>query len=136
MACVTDEITRRRVVNNKLQESTLDQIFTSDPDVVKQITLGPPLRGSDHLTAMIEVKLYDSSYINVPSDPNLPYSPVQNPCHISVILVPVINSVYFCHFSPQKTKKHISHHHRNKQKNNLLNILHVIFCIFSVIFHP
>ena len=56
---ITDEITRRRVVNNKLQESTLDQIFTSDPDVVKQITLGPPLRGSDHLTAMIEVKLYD-----------------------------------------------------------------------------
>ena len=41
------------------KESTLEQIFPSDPDVVKQITLGPPLCGSDHLTAIIEVKLYD-----------------------------------------------------------------------------
>ena len=45
---ITDEITRRRAANNKMQESTLDQIFTS-----------PPLRGSDNLTAILEVKLYD-----------------------------------------------------------------------------
>ena len=57
---ITDEITRRRVLNNKMQESTLDQIFTSDSDIIKQFTLGPPLRGSDHLTATLEVKLYDN----------------------------------------------------------------------------
>ena len=58
---ITDEITRRRVVNNKMQESTLDQIFTSDSDIyIKQINLGPPLRGSDHLTAILDVKLYDN----------------------------------------------------------------------------
>ena len=57
---ITDEITRRWVVNNKMQESTLDQIFTSDSDIIKQITLGPPLRGSDNLTAILDVKLYDN----------------------------------------------------------------------------
>ena len=39
---ITDEIARRRVVNNKMQESTRGQIFTSDSDIIKQITLGPP----------------------------------------------------------------------------------------------
>ena len=48
------------IVNNKTQTSTLDQIFTSDSDIIKQITSGPPLRGSDHLTATLEVKLYDN----------------------------------------------------------------------------
>ena len=48
------------IVNNKIQTSTLDQIFTSDSDIIKQITSGPPLRGSDHLTATLEVKLYDN----------------------------------------------------------------------------
>ena len=59
---ITDEITRRRayIVNNKTQPSTLDQIFTSDSDIIKQITSGPPLRGSDHLTATLEGKLYDN----------------------------------------------------------------------------
>ena len=28
-------------------------------DIIQQITLGPPLRGSDNLTAILEVKLYD-----------------------------------------------------------------------------
>ena len=57
---ITDDITRRRIVDNKMQESTLDQILTSDSDIIKQFTLGPPLRGSDHLTAILEVKLYDN----------------------------------------------------------------------------
>ena len=48
------------IVNNKTQTSTLDQIFTSDSDIIKQITSGPPLRGSDHLTATLEGKLYDN----------------------------------------------------------------------------
>ena len=48
------------IVNNKTQTSTLEQIFTSDSDIIKQITSGPPLRGSDHLTATLEVKLYDN----------------------------------------------------------------------------
>ena len=48
------------IVNNKIQTSTLDQISTSDSDIIKQITSGPPLRGSDHLTATLEVKLYDN----------------------------------------------------------------------------
>ena len=48
------------IVNNKTQTSTLDQIFTSDSDIIKQTTSGPPLRGSDHLTATLEVKLYDN----------------------------------------------------------------------------
>ena len=43
------------IVNNKIQTSTLDQIFTYDSDIIKQITSGPPLRGSDHLTATLEV---------------------------------------------------------------------------------
>ena len=50
----------KRIVDNKMQESTLDQILTSDSDIIKQFTLGPPLRGSDHLTAILEVKLYDN----------------------------------------------------------------------------
>lgn len=50
----------RHIVNNKIQTSTLDQIFTSDSDIIKQITSGPPLRRSDHLTATLEVKLYDN----------------------------------------------------------------------------
>lgn len=50
----TDEITRRRIVDNKMQESTLDQIFTSDSDIIKQFTLGSPLGGSDHLTAILK----------------------------------------------------------------------------------
>ena len=54
---ITDDITRRLIVDNKMQESTLDQILTSDSDIIKQFTLGPPLRGSDHLTAILEVKL-------------------------------------------------------------------------------
>ena len=57
---ITDDITRRRIVDNKMQESTLDQILTSDSDIIKQFTLGPPLRGSGHLTAVLEVKLYDN----------------------------------------------------------------------------
>ena len=48
------------IVNNKTQTSTLDQIFTSDSDIIKQITSGPLLRGSDHLTATQEGKLYDN----------------------------------------------------------------------------
>ena len=43
-----------------MPESTLDQIFTSDSDIIKQITLGPPMRGSDHSTAILDVKLYDN----------------------------------------------------------------------------
>ena len=39
---ITDDITRRRIVDNKMQESTLDQILTSDSDIIKQFTLGPP----------------------------------------------------------------------------------------------
>ena len=38
----------------------LRQIFPSDSDIIRQITLGPPLRGSDHLTAIEEVKCYDN----------------------------------------------------------------------------
>ena len=60
---ITDEITRRtrrKIVNKKRQESTLDQLFTSDSDIIKQITLGPPVRGSHHLTTIMEVKLYDN----------------------------------------------------------------------------
>lgn len=44
--------------HTKFEESTLDQIFTSDPDIMK-ITLGPPLRGNDHLTAFLKVRLFD-----------------------------------------------------------------------------
>ena len=57
---ITDDITRKGIVDNKMQESMLDQILTSDSDIIKQFTLGPPLRGSDHLTAILEVKLYDN----------------------------------------------------------------------------
>ena len=58
---ITDEITRRRMVNDVLQESTLDQVFTSDPYMIKQIALSPPLGKSDHLSLKIELKLYDES---------------------------------------------------------------------------
>ena len=69
----------------------------------------------EHSTQYFHINMnLRSSYINVPSGSNLPYSPVQNPCHISVIFVPVIISVYFCHFSPQKTKNTNIHHHRNR----------------------
>jgi hypothetical protein len=47
-----------------LQESTLDQLLTSDPDIVDDIIFGPPLGRSDHLTLEVRLKLYDdASYL-------------------------------------------------------------------------
>ena len=61
---ITNEITRRRFVCGELQESTLDQILTSDPDIIDDIIFGPPLGRSDHLTLEIRLKLYDdASYL-------------------------------------------------------------------------
>ena len=60
----TNEITRRRFVCGELQESTLDQLLTSDPDIVDDIIFGPPLGRSDHLTLEVRLKLYDdASYL-------------------------------------------------------------------------
>ena len=46
-------------------------------------------------------KVVASSYKNVPSTPNFPYSPTQNPCHNPVIFVPFQTLSNPCHFHPR-----------------------------------
>ena len=46
---IKDQITRRRLVNGCLQESTLDQLLTSNEHMIEKLELSAPLGRSDHL---------------------------------------------------------------------------------------
>ena len=58
----TDEITRRRLVRDTLQESLLDQVLFSNDALVSDVQLLPPLGKSDHISFVTElcVKLMNS----------------------------------------------------------------------------
>jgi hypothetical protein len=54
---ITDEVTRRRVVDGKLQESTLDQVLSTNEAIVNDIEFVSPLGKSDHVCLNIELNL-------------------------------------------------------------------------------
>ena len=57
---VTDEITRRRMVNGTLQESTLDQVLTTNSFLVNNIKFLSPVGKSDHSVLLIELNAENS----------------------------------------------------------------------------
>jgi len=58
---ITDEITRRRVVSGVLQESTLDQVITSNDAIVSSFEMLAPLGKSDHRVILCKLDLNVSS---------------------------------------------------------------------------
>ena len=59
-------VTRRRLVNDKLQESLLDQVFVSDRNIVKSFTITSPLGKSDHCSIMCNLSVVpDISLLNL-----------------------------------------------------------------------
>ena len=50
-------ITRRRLVGNNLQESQLDQVLSSNEDIVLSAETVSPLGKSDHLGILVQIKL-------------------------------------------------------------------------------
>ena len=54
---VTDEITRRRVVSGVLQESTLDQVITSNDAIISSFEMLAPLGKSDHRSILCNFNL-------------------------------------------------------------------------------
>ena len=64
---ITDEITRRRVVDGILQESTLDQVLCTNYALVNNLSIKSPLGKSDHVSMLIEVNAdtsNDTQFIN------------------------------------------------------------------------
>ena len=58
---ITDEVTRRRVVDGNLQESTLDQVLSTNEAIVNEIKFVSPLGKSDHICFDIELNLSSSN---------------------------------------------------------------------------
>ena len=54
---ITDEITRRRMVAGVLQESTLDQVFSSNSAIVNSFSLFAPLGISDHSCILVDLNV-------------------------------------------------------------------------------
>ena len=54
---ITDEITRRRMVGNKVQESTIDQIFCTEESLVSEFSIGGPLGKSDHVSVITDLNV-------------------------------------------------------------------------------
>ena len=54
---ITDEITRRRVVSGVLQESTLDQVVSSNEAIVNCVKVLAPLGKSDHVSLLIDLNV-------------------------------------------------------------------------------
>ena len=54
---ITDETTRRRVVAGVLQESTLDQVFSSESSIVGSFKMLAPLGKSDHSGILVELNV-------------------------------------------------------------------------------
>ncbi len=59
---ITNEITRRRIVDSLVQESTLDQILCTNDAMISNVNLVAPLGKSDHVSFNIELNVnYGSS---------------------------------------------------------------------------
>ena len=60
---ITDQITRRRLVQGVLQESTLDQVFCSNDALINKVNITSPIgrtdhkKGSDHMCIIVEVNV-------------------------------------------------------------------------------
>ena len=54
---ITDEVTRRRVANGKLQESTLDQVLSTNEAIINEVNIVAPLGKSDHVCFDVELNL-------------------------------------------------------------------------------
>ena len=54
---ITDEITRRRVVSGVLQESTLDQVVSSNEAIVNCVKFLAPLGKSDHVSLLVDLNV-------------------------------------------------------------------------------
>ena len=64
---VTDEITRRRVVGGVLQESTLDQVISSNDALVNGFEILSPLGKSDHHCVLVDLNITGSMSTNTNS---------------------------------------------------------------------
>ena len=47
---LTDQITRRRIVSDEVQESLLDQVLCTEESLINDFEIGPPLGKSDHVS--------------------------------------------------------------------------------------
>ena len=54
---ITDEITRRRLVNGVLQESTLDQFFCTNDSLINDFKILSPIGNSDHMCILVEMDI-------------------------------------------------------------------------------
>ena len=61
---VTDEITRRRVVGGVLQESTLDQVISSNDALVNGFEILSPLGKSDHHCVLVDLNITECNSMN------------------------------------------------------------------------
>ena len=61
---ITDETTRRRVVAGVLQESTLDQVFSSESAIVSSLNMLAPLGKSDHSSILLNLNVSADSHNN------------------------------------------------------------------------
>ena len=55
---LTDEITRRRVFGDTFQESTLDQLFTTNEAMISELNIVSPLGKSDHVSFDVELNFH------------------------------------------------------------------------------
>ena len=58
---LTDQVTRRRMVKDKLQESLIDQVFVTEEALVTDFNIGPPLGNSDHVSICVQLNVFDPS---------------------------------------------------------------------------
>ena len=56
---ITSQITRGRIVGGILQEATLDQVFTSNVNLVEDTRVVSPIGRCDHLSIMVDLRLVD-----------------------------------------------------------------------------
>ena len=61
---ITDEVTRRRMVNGVLQESTLDQILSTNEAAITDFNIVSKLGKSDHLCILAELNIKHESTCN------------------------------------------------------------------------
>ena len=54
---IEDQITRVRMVNNTLQQSTLDQVFSNNEALIKNVEIKAPLGKSDHVGLLVELNV-------------------------------------------------------------------------------
>ena len=64
---LTDEVTRRRIVGDSVQESLLDQVLCTDDSLIHDYVISPPLGKSDHVSIIMEINV-DQSFSNTNVD--------------------------------------------------------------------